>query len=231
MSEDEKTMGKGQSEGATPVTVAGKVADGMMVKLFGPIAEEMGRDLAQWYRTKRKTNLDKILPQAAQKAEAAGAERVEPPMSVVIPMIEKASLEDNAFMQEKWASLLSASVSPAMAGKVRKGFPQILSELEPLEAKMLDVMYDEFKRKSPDAQLSTYYFSVANMIQYFHTDKRMMSISLRNLLRLGLCENPISGIGVGSEGTESPKEHLLTGAENYICLSELGVDFVECCRS
>ena len=211
-------------------SVSGQVAGGLMVKLFGPLAKEIGEDLVGWYRAKRKANLDAILTKAAQKAETAGAERALPSMSATIPMIEKASLEDDASMQDKWASLLAASVSLATAGKMRKSFPQILSELEPLEAKMLDTLYAELKRNAAPSP-SGYYFSIAKIIRSFGIDRQIMDISLRNFLRLGLCQHPISGLGVGDDGDEAPEAHLIVSVETHFSLTELGVAFVECCRA
>ena len=212
MGEEEKgSVGEGENNGATAITVAsqglGQAVGDLLVKYFGPIAEAKGQNWASQYRAKQKANLEAILPKAAQKAEAAGAERVRPPMSVAILMIEKASLEDDAFMQEKWASLLAASVNPALAGKVRKGFSQIVSELEPLDVKVLDLLYDD-RIRSP-RKLEEIDNIQTRLAEHLKAEKHDIMLALDNLLRTGLCQRIMDSL--------------------YI--SALGVDFVECCRA
>ena len=222
--EEKGSAEKGENSGAAAITAAsqglGQAIGDLLVKLFGPVAEEAGQSWASQYRAKRKANLEKILPKAAQKAEAAGTERVRPPMSVAIPMIEKASLEEDAFMQEKWASLLAASVSPAMAGKVRKGFPQILSELEPLDAKVLEFLYESgCVYDPPESHEST---SVGKIGEAVGIPDRERRIVAQSLLGLGLCRRPPSSLFKGP---------MRFAEEGAIALSGLGVDFVECCRA
>ena len=212
MSEDEKTTEESQNENAV-ITAASQTAGGVMVKLFGPVANEMGQDLVHWYRAKRKANLDKILPKAVQKAEAAGAQRVQPPVGVIIPMIEKASLEEDAFMQEKWAALLAASVNPAMVEKMHKSFPHILEQMSPKDAMLLESVYHGYKKNGPDA--------------FTHMKEDKYHVYANNLIRLGLCKYGTRP-GVMSQGDITFS--LVADPNKYIAITAMGIAFVECCH-
>ena len=72
------------------------------------------------------------------------------PAKTLVPLLELAGLEDpdDEDMQARWTALLAnAAAGDAANGEVLPSFPQILSELTPVEAQMLDWLAEEQERR------------------------------------------------------------------------------------
>jgi hypothetical protein len=63
------------------------------------------------------------------------------PLKTLLPLLEYASLEQEDDLQEKWAALL-ANASASGPILVLPGFSDILKQLSPQEARLLDGIYD-----------------------------------------------------------------------------------------
>ncbi len=114
-----------------------KVASELAAKLLGPAADECGLYLQDRLRVWRRGNVQKVLELAHEKLEGTEeAKPIEP--KLLFKVLEEASLEDDGYLQEKWASLL-ASASTGL--KVLPAFVNILSQLSPDEARLLEGLY------------------------------------------------------------------------------------------
>ena len=220
MSEEEKNAAE---NGSAEMTVADKglsqALGDLLVRLLGSLADEVGGDLVRGYSAMKSANLLKILGKAVDKAAAiAGGVRVRLSLTVLVPMLEKASLEEDAFMQEKWASLLAASVTPSMAGKMRKSFSHIFSQLDPLEVKILDSFYGSSPTEADYQQF----------LQSHGIGKDSYMISCRILMKEGLLRERHSVRTVG--GGVGGLVHASYGPDG-LSITELGQAFVECCRA
>jgi hypothetical protein len=97
------------------------------------------KELSQWLgdivRYRRIPHQARLLTRAAEKIRASGV-----PASAIDDRLLRAVLEDGGFeddprMQERWASFLA---NAAVIGAVPPAFPEILRQLEPVEAALLD---------------------------------------------------------------------------------------------
>ncbi|MEE8584479.1 MAG: Abi-alpha family protein [Acidobacteriota bacterium] len=113
-----------------------KVASDLAGKFLGPAAEECGLYLQDRLRVWRRGNVQKVLELAHEKLGSQEAKPVEP--KILFKVLEEASLEDDGYMREKWASLLA---SAATGRKVLPSFVSILSQLSPDEARLLEHIY------------------------------------------------------------------------------------------
>jgi hypothetical protein len=64
--------------------------------------------------------------------------------SIALPLIEAALDEDREGLKELWARLLAAAVDPTRKGRVRQSFIAALKQMDPLDAKILETLYDQF---------------------------------------------------------------------------------------
>jgi hypothetical protein len=64
-----------------------------------------------------------------------------------MPILQHASVEDDHEMQSRWAALLANN--SATPDKVLPGFPRILSELSPLDVRILDWLYNDTQPRPP----------------------------------------------------------------------------------
>ncbi len=95
---------------ASPMTAAIRE---FLVTLLGPRAEQCGPIGGGWARVWREQNLLAIkdhYDRIVRDRTLDPAKRVPLAWSVGLPLIEKASYQDNAFLQEKWAHLIASLV-------------------------------------------------------------------------------------------------------------------------
>jgi hypothetical protein len=104
--------------------------------LLEPI-RELTTWLAESIRYRRAPYKAKLLMSAAKKVRATGI----PPRAVsdrlLRAVLEDGALEDDPAMQDHWANLLAHE---ATVGRVPPSYPEILRQLEPIEARTLDVL-------------------------------------------------------------------------------------------
>lgn len=66
----------------------------------------------------------------------------EVPPKIWYPIIDHGTLEDDDFLRTKYAALLANAIDPTFKYEVRPSFVEILKQLTPTEARLLDAMYD-----------------------------------------------------------------------------------------
>lgn len=103
--------------------------------VLGEPAAELGGLLTDRLRYLRFKQMLKLMNRASELLEAKGIQPQQVPRRVLMPLLEAGSLEDDPEIMELWAQLLaSAAESPA---NVPPSFPEVLRQLEPVEAKLL----------------------------------------------------------------------------------------------
>lgn len=120
--------------------LAAERVKGFLQKLLGPAVEEAGLILQEHVRQYRLQNQIKILGKAQGMLDKAHISPAAVPLKTLLPLLENASLEQEADLQAKWAALLAnASIE---ANAVLPGFVEILKQLSPAEARLLDGMWE-----------------------------------------------------------------------------------------
>jgi hypothetical protein len=112
----------------------------MLRKIVGPLADEMGESLgvvAKHYRYKLAV---KMYQKTERMLMDAGINPHAVPPRLFLPMIENASMQDDEDLHTRWAALLAnAAASP---DSVHPSFIEVLRQLTPKDAKLLDELYD-----------------------------------------------------------------------------------------
>ena len=108
-------------------------------KLLGETVIELGgipHDWAKYYRYRNLLSIqDKI--EAIHKKRKAEGKTLPIPPRYAIPLIQNASQENDESLQEMWAELISNFIDPQKHFNPEKIYIEILSSLEPLDAKVL----------------------------------------------------------------------------------------------
>jgi len=185
-------------------------------KLLGPSAEELGLIGGEKIRLLRFKSSIKTFKRAKEMLKEAGFSDPRPvELKTLVPLLEYCSLEnDDSDLIEKWAGLLASACSDGLRSY---SYPQILNQLSPKEAKILDEMYGVLKnirrelRWVKDIGLNRFSFKLNN-------DEDL--IYIYNLNRLGLVEFKDEGIGKLDGGFKD---------DNYYKITPLGMDFIEAC--
>lgn len=64
------------------------------------------------------------------------------PLKYAVPLLQAASLEDDDYLQDLWAKLIVNSVIPTNGALINRTLIDILERLSPVEAKILNVVYE-----------------------------------------------------------------------------------------
>jgi len=117
-------------------------AKDFLEKLLGPAAEEAGQILGDKIKFYRVRNMLKVLERSKRLLEEQGLNPKAVSLKALFPLLDHASLEEDAGLQEKWAALLANAASST--SELSPAFPEILKQLSPAEARLLDGVYDRF---------------------------------------------------------------------------------------
>lgn len=166
----------------------------------GTIEQAMGvfEDNLKYYRWERQVRLiDRANSFLAARGLEKGTRTV--PLPLAIPLLQGASLEENDWMQDKWAALL-ANAADAMHGvEIRRAYISILEDLTPLDAINLEKIYGTDDGLNVETGVFTTF--LPNYVpenQPEGEDLRPtpeVEISLGNLARLGLITTTVSWNG------------------------------------
>jgi hypothetical protein len=111
-------------------------------RVFAPTGDALGTGVAQpivdWQK-RRVERANKLILNAAAEVERLGEEPQVVPGRVLMPLLEKGSLEEDDNLQATWARLLAKAA--AAPNEVSPAFVSILAELTPEEAKILEWVY------------------------------------------------------------------------------------------
>jgi len=114
-----------------------------MSKLLGPSINEFSELYADKVRFKRLKNQVKIFNKTRELLEENGLEPQELNLKTLVPLLEKSSVEDTEFLQNKWANLI-ANISTTPESGLEPRLINTLSSLSSLEAKILDFIHEDF---------------------------------------------------------------------------------------
>jgi hypothetical protein len=178
--------------------------------IAGSPSFEIGELIAGHFRYRRfKQGINQM--QKAQKLlENAGLDAHRVPMRTLVPLLEGVSTEDQESMSDRWAALLANAAGAQM--NVPPSFPNVLSELEPIQAHMLDRAYDAAMLVSPELRVDRS-FGISSLT--FHLNNDDLGYHLDNLARVNLVSH-------------APDE---TGdLYRVLLITAFGIAFVRACR-
>jgi hypothetical protein len=109
-------------------------------KLAGPLASEVGMMLGDKARAYRMRNWLRCERRICEMLGEAELEPHEIPPRQFLPMVEAASLEDDATLQELWAALIANTATSVR--ETPSAFITFLEELSPSEATFLNAFWE-----------------------------------------------------------------------------------------
>ena len=156
----------------------------------GTLEEGIGifEDKLKYIRWERQIRL---MERADSFMKARGIQVENPiPLKLAIPLLEGAALEDDDDLQDRWAKLIVNSVR-ADGVELKRVYIDILERLSPLEAKILDVIYQLPFEKHLHSRLKTFELpeKISVMADGEHGEPQLtneeVELALVNLARLG----------------------------------------------
>jgi len=217
---------------------AGEKLGGFLSRVFGePIETTVGmlQDKLSVTRWERQLRLADRVQQILQE-RGAGATILPVPPRLALPIIEKASLETDDYLQDLWARLLASCMDPKQASSVRSAFVGIIQEIEVTDAKALEYIFSELRKFSvhrlkPLAEISPHKVGITkkDILSALSIGEDRYYLSIDNLMRLRLLisfsEN--SSFDVGDESIDASYSY---GYER-VSMTSLGISFVLACTA
>lgn len=108
----------------------------------GPLEEGVGilSDRLKYVRWERQMRLmqraDEFLREVGLEAPSRAV-----PLKIAIPLLQAATIEDDDSLQDLFAALLVNAANATSGVEVHRSFIEILSQITPLEARILNVIY------------------------------------------------------------------------------------------
>jgi len=158
------------------------VSGGLLKRVLGPAADEVGLILQDKVHAYRQKNLAKMVVRGLELLANSETEAHAIPLRSLIPIIERASVEDDEYLSEKWSRLFASAAASESMTNNHPCFPQILSELSPLDVVILDRLWE------PDRPKTWKAFKEQQNTKY-GIDERLLSMTFASLDRGGLCSN------------------------------------------
>lgn len=245
-----KKTAEGAAKGA--VSAALQPVFDLISHLIGPSAKEVG---LTWQDSIRIWRFERALA-LREKVERLLADRghnLRPvSLKVLLPAFEFASLEEDDYLQEHWATLLANAADPTHRNNMLPAFAEILKQLTANEARLLNYLYQrrsDIEKVTADGTtiiglidaLSRAYAEIRTPpfaeqaeglgsepseddIEIFVTSGEEISVVVGNLMRLGLIAQ--------RQVPEPVAGHVMTGYESQVeqyYFTILGKWFVESC--
>lgn len=112
------------------------------------------------------------------------------PLRIAIPLLQGGSLEEDDWLQDRWAALLVNAADAAAEVEVRRAFISILEDLTPLDAVVIEKIYALDKGADLGKEVWTTYLPDRVIVNRPEGENLnpppSVQVSLGNLARLGL---------------------------------------------
>lgn len=199
-------------------------------KLIGPAWSGLGDALGDRVRAWHAHNWLSALDGARGIHQARGTEdRIEPiPPRIAFALMDGASKEDDPTIQAMWSALIANASDPDRADRGHaRIFGQILSQMQPPDAQLLQYVCARFRDAAPGTNLSVNFVEAQHVLDL---SVDTVNISAENLTRLGcLAASRVEhGIVFSYEG--DVREFRSVSGDRYT-LTALGASLVEACSA
>ena len=190
---------------------AAREAGGFIARFVsGPLEQGVGifEDRLRYVRWERQVRLMRRAEEFLAKSGLSGPTRPVP-LKLAIPLLQGATLEDDDGLQDRWAILLVNAANASFNIEIRRSFLEILQQLTPLDAQLLDVLYALPFDRSQHGGIVTGRLPESARIaeeneQEFQLPSEDIVLSLSNLARLGCIRSGMTWGGGESYGKVNP---------------------------
>lgn len=186
--------------------------------------KQTGGILSDTVRFWRWKNQVAIVLKAKKVLEEKGLSKQAVSLKVLVPLIDASSLEEDESMQTRWANLLANAISGVM--EIKPNYVEILKELSPVEALVLDKLYEAVITESDHKKRFQMQFDKEKIVEWLKLENDTANLLIENLFRLNLCRMP------GSTGvTFGENMRVAISTTDVFEFTATGLDFVRACRT
>lgn len=211
-----------------------ELVTGLLVRMLGGPADAVGEVLAEpireWQR-KRLERAREVITGAATILERAGEEPQPVPGRILMPILEHSSLEEDDDLRSKWAGLLANAASLGLGNRILPGYADILRQLTPVQARIIDWMYGDSYQLGPGEPAHWPSVQRDEVMEHFALTRQDYTLLASDLHRLQLIDgrrhvNFTDATGMFNTAGGGWTTESLYGT---IGLTALAVHFVQAC--
>jgi hypothetical protein len=210
----------------------------LIKRIAGPVADEIGEYLSAVVRPYTVVRKVEAVLKTHRMLKERGISPHAVPPRLLLPILEGASIEDDEELHTRWAALLAnAAASPNL---VHPSYIEILRQLAPEDAGLLDKLYDHCKAKQTN-RVEPWIGSVTMA----ERNERISAgdnpeVPFDNLVRLGLIEvvyefdeRKIKVKVPRYDMTRHPgvEADVVGDLGDYYLFTDVAVAFVQACRA
>jgi hypothetical protein len=189
----------------------------LIKRIGGPVADEIGEYLAAAVRPYTVVRQVKAVAKAQRMLNDSGLSTHPVPPRLLLPILEGASIEDEEDLHTKWSALLANAAS---SGKVHPSYIEILKQLTPDDARLLDKLHDLTQGKN--------YRRLDYVLRELDEDQH--SISFQNLVRLGLIQITYEVDGMKVSVSQGGPPFVSGSMDENHWLTDFAAGLIEACR-
>ena len=201
MTDESKAVGEVAKTSGKAIDAGRELGSFISKYVGGPLDEAMGivEDKLKYLRWERQIRLmERANDFLAERGLKQPSRNV--PMQIAIPIMQGGSLEEDDALQDRWAALLVNAADESSDSEVRRAFISILEDLSPLDAIVLEKIYDfsavsQEKNEVWTTSLPDYALGTRPDAEDLRPSSSV-ELSLGNLARLGLITSAMSWGGM-----------------------------------
>lgn len=198
----------------------------LLNKFLSPALQEAGDAVGSRIRVFRLKQETKLLSKSISILEEAGLKPKPVSLKVLFPLLDAAVLEEDDQMAERWASLLASAANPNNQTALESSFIEILKQLAPPHAFVLDVFYEQIERdKLPPEQWAERGYVFSDLKGFLSKEVPQFDVAIENLLRLNLVAYPTVKLGIAN----GQDVRIQVTSSNILCATSLGHAFISAC--
>jgi hypothetical protein len=190
-------------------------------QVSGGAMREISASIADRVRARRMRAQIRLLEQAQDHLREAGRDPREVKWNVLFPLLEAGSLEEDPDMVERWAALLANAADPEVS-EVPPSFPEILKQLSPTEARILDGAFGMLANPGREDAI----VHGARIRLAFSLDDTTYALAVENLYRQRLLMPAVTKLSF----VDPPDLRFATDTVETVMLTALGEAFVRACQ-
>lgn len=178
-----------------------------------PVEDGIGLLFADALKEKRLRNAIRLQTET-QKFKIENHKSI--PLSFSYKLLDKATLEENDFMLSKWAKLLANSMDADYKGGIKKIHIDILDSLEPIDAKVLEVIAEQVKPINP--------FTLFEKMKENEISISIDTLTFLNLIKEDFDETEVPVLP--NDWDDPTKAYVRSNNNGNYYLTVLGISFI-----
>jgi len=201
-------------------------------------ASAMLADRIRYMRWEQQVKLIDRCQEIIKKRKIEGKQVIASPKAL-FPLLEAASLENDPGLRELYSQLLASFVDPSKVEIIRTGFVEIVKQLEPIDAKVLQVIYINFVKQQEDTGSRTstrrspnsYQMRKRNIVSTIPLADSVYEAAVDNLIRLRCIETykAHDTIDIDLKNDWVNTEVTFDHGYSSVALTSFGQQFCEAC--